>query len=86
MVENLQEELIRANAARIAADGEVAHLRSEVHAMQVIPFGCWHAYAVGTLACSKPELLCLTASLSMQNAHHLLEMLLTVPVEWSSLP
>ena len=36
VVENLQEELIRANGARIAADGEVARLQAEVQALQVL--------------------------------------------------
>lgn len=35
MVENLQEELIRANAARVSADGDVQGLQAEVQALQV---------------------------------------------------
>ena len=41
VVENLQEELIRANAARCAADADVVSLQGHVEALQV-----WHCTAL----------------------------------------
>ena len=37
VVENLQEEMIKASAARLAADQEVVRLRREVDLLQVLP-------------------------------------------------
>ena len=61
IVENLQEELLRANTARQSADAAVAHLQAEASALQVTIAG-WLAAHEACRTSTKPESACWLAS------------------------